>query len=156
MRTVNTDRLNQFWNEGILQKVKELTERITRVSEKIDVLDTKEEIEANTDDEKMAGALAVKEMFGQLDSKLNDYVKLVTSDNIAISLSPRASAEYKATFTIPKGYKRLDLMWFNSSGAVFCSGRYTFTQNSVNLWLINLSDYDISVTGNAILLCIRG
>lgn len=97
----------------------------------------------------------VKNGLSEVTSKLNDYVKLVTSDNIAISLGSRASAEYKATFTIPKGYKRLDLMWFNSSGAVFCSGRYTFTQNSVSLWLINLSDYDISVTGNAILLCIR-
>lgn len=85
MRTVNTDRLNQFWNEGILQKVKELTERITRVSEKIDVLDTKEEIEANTDDEKMAGALAVKEMFGQLDSNLNNFTDAVTNNEYCLS-----------------------------------------------------------------------
>lgn len=94
-------------------------------------------------------------VFTSINSNLNDYVKLVSSDNIAISLGARASAEYKATFTIPEGYKRLDLMWFNSSGAIFCSGRYSYTQNSVSLWLINLSDSYATVTGNAILLCIR-
>lgn len=63
MRVVNTDKLNRFWKNGVLAIVDAL-------SKKIDVLDTKEEIEANTDEEKMAGALAVKEMFGQLNSKL--------------------------------------------------------------------------------------
>ena len=74
MKTVNTNRLNQLWKEGVLPKIKalldDLTESINGVDEKIDVLDTKEEIEANTDEEKMAGALAVKGMFGEINSKL--------------------------------------------------------------------------------------
>lgn len=75
MKTVNTNRLNQFWNEGVLPKIKalldDLTESINGVDGKIDVLDTKEEIEANTDEEKIAGALAVKGMFGEINSKLD-------------------------------------------------------------------------------------
>ncbi len=74
MKTVNTNRLNQFWNEGVLPKINgllnSLTALIDGVNGKIDVLDTKEEIEANTAEGKMAGALAVKGMFGEVNSKL--------------------------------------------------------------------------------------
>lgn len=48
-----------------------LVEAINEVNEKeVDVLDTKEEIEANTDSGKVAGALAVKEMVGEVSASL--------------------------------------------------------------------------------------
>lgn len=50
-----------------------LVEAINEVNEKeVDVLDTKEEIEANTDSGKVAGALAVKEMVGEVSASLGD------------------------------------------------------------------------------------
>ncbi|MCI6715537.1 MAG: hypothetical protein MR523_11435, partial [Lachnospiraceae bacterium] len=51
-----------------------LVEAINEVNEKeVDVLDTKEEIEANTDSGKVAGALAVKEMVGEVSASLTYY-----------------------------------------------------------------------------------
>lgn len=48
-----------------------LVEAINEVNKKeVDVLDTKEEIEANTDAGKVAGALAVKEMVGEVSASL--------------------------------------------------------------------------------------
>lgn len=40
----------------------------------VDILDTKEEIEANTEPGKAAGALAVKEMFGALNDNINGNI----------------------------------------------------------------------------------
>lgn len=123
MKTVNTNRLNQLWKEGVLPKIKalldDLTESINGVDEKIDVLDTKEEIEANTDEEKMAGALAVKGMFGEINSKLNidgGYIRFAgsgsyfavyckknnrISSNLYLQTTPSA-AGYKTVATLPE------------------------------------------------------
>lgn len=56
-----------------------LVEAINEVNEKeVDVLDTKEEIEANTDSGKVAGALAVKEMVGEVSASLADLATIGT------------------------------------------------------------------------------
>lgn len=108
MKTVNTNRLNQLWKEGVLPKIKalldDLTESINGVDEKIDVLDTKEEIEANTDEEKMAGALAVKGMFGEINSNLPIQTKaIITGKNeyyVSSSTCVKLSNNYIISFTI--------------------------------------------------------
>lgn len=114
MKTVNTNRLNQLWKEGVLPKIKalldDLTESINGVDEKIDVLDTKEEIEANTDEEKMAGALAVKGMFGEINSKLSSYIKFVSgSANITIQPGWPYDINLYDYITRPNGYAPLCL-----------------------------------------------
>ena len=43
----------------------------------VDILDTKEEIEANTEPGKAAGALAVKEMFGALNDNLKGFTPVI-------------------------------------------------------------------------------
>lgn len=91
-----------------------LVEAINEVNEKeVDVLDTKEEIEANTDSGKVAGALAVKEMVGEVSASLADLLTL-DYDN-AVKLTPNAS------FTP------------NSNGYVIVFARSTGTYGNVGL-----------------------
>lgn len=110
MKTVNTNRLNQLWKEGVLPKIKalldDLTESINGVDEKIDVLDTKEEIEANTDEEKMAGALAVKGMFGEINSKLGDLLIVKT---VQKTISVLYLNQFYVDISAPDGYKAIGL-----------------------------------------------
>ena len=92
-----------------------LVEAINEVNEKeVDVLDTKEEIEANTDSGKVAGALAVKKMVGEVSASLYnlDY------DN-AVTLTPNTS------FTP------------NSNGYVIVFAQSTGTYGNVGLILGN-------------------
>lgn len=94
-------------------------------------------------------------MYLSLNSKLNNYVIFISSNDITISLGARGSKEYNATFTVPIGYKALDIVYFRSNGNILCSNKYNFTQTGVSLWLANVTDYQVSATGNVVILCVK-
>ena len=97
-KTVTQETLEQKMGQAL--KVGDLTELATEEKETlvgaineaaqsgggaaVDVLDSREEIEANTQSGKSAGALAVKEMVGELNSKITD-VETISINNCRVS-----------------------------------------------------------------------
>lgn len=63
----------------------------------VDILDTKEEIEANTEPGKAAGAQAVKEMFGKINDNLLSMVQLVNQSLDTSSTKRRLLYSYVNT-----------------------------------------------------------
>lgn len=122
-KTVTQETLEQKMGQAL--KVGDLTELATEEKETlvgaineaaqsgggaaVDVLDSREEIEANTQSGKSAGALAVKEMVGELNSKISEIVKIsIVTGNI-----PEIANGENYTVSIqinpPNGYKALGI-----------------------------------------------
>lgn len=149
MKTVNTNRLNQLWKEGVLPKIK------AGVDEKIDVLDTKEEIEANTDEEKMAGALAVKGMFGEINSKLSSLFVEVSGTSTRTSIAALELKGFQITFPIPDGYQFHSVKSFYISGwsGLVLQG-ITVSKNNVVFNVYNTREVTRECIVTAIINCI--
>lgn len=114
-----------------------LVEAINEVNEKeVDVLDTKEEIEANTDSGKVAGALAVKEMVGEVSASLADLLTLDYDNAITLnqnaSFTPNSNGYVMATGISNGTYGNLALCLGNryATPNIICISQ---TQNDYNL-----------------------
>jgi len=73
------------------------------------ILDTKAEIEANTEENKIAGALAVKEVIEEVNNNFKDFIKIAGSSK---TVSFTANARVNVIFTPPtlEGYKVVTLL----------------------------------------------
>ena len=107
----------------------------------VDILDSKEEIEANTETGKAAGALAVKEMFGALNDKVNGNILTYNESEDAYYIQHGADA-------VPKKLgNKGTIQCFNApavSGSQAGSYPFTFDLSSVCENYQNLTVADIA------------
>lgn len=117
----------------------------------VDILDTKEEIEANTESGKAAGAQAVKEMFGKLNDKLKGFEPVIDENTGKITGYKTAvgGADTVFPFSGFKNISKLTMLTASNSNMAYTiknKGRYIFviayTQagaswfalNTINKW----------------------
>lgn len=95
----------------------------------VDILDSQEEIEANTEAGKAAGALAVQEMFGALNDNLGDNILTYNESEDAYYIQHGADA-------VPKklGNKGTIKRFNASSISKSSDGTYSFTFNLKNVY----------------------
>lgn len=101
----------------------------------IDILDSQEEIQANTDPQKVAGALAVKEMVGELNDNLSS---LNTSLATASSPSTVSALSYSSIAGIKEDTNLNDL---NNPGFYAVSG---------SAWATLAKNYPVAGLGGAV------
>lgn len=97
------------------------------------ILDTKADIEANTNENKIAGALAVKEVF----NNFKDFIKLAVSSE---TKSFTANTRLNITFTPPvlEGYKPVALL-----------GVYSTVSNSFTTHFIMNNNYTVQCSNGS-------
>ena len=131
----NTEELETDNKESIVKAINEAAKSGGDGSA-VDILDSKEEIEANTQSGKVAGALAVQEMFSEINSNLtrmtdNDAIKGLEAreDGVYITYVPAAGADPVS--------KKLGNLNFNLSTNV----RIYYSDNGIRAYLSATINY---------------
>lgn len=94
----------------------------------VDILDSKEEIEANTEEGKVAGALAVQEMFSEINSKLNELYDFVQANREPVALIPKMKSNTESVSgedcgtVIYDSFRSAYYPWYVFDGAIGNSG----------------------------------
>lgn len=146
---------------GLLEKLstenkENLVSAINEVNaKKIDVLDTREEIEANTNEGKVAGALAVKEMVGGLENELSTLNgKLLKYYRGAIKLSQVQPGGLKVSVTKPEDATEIVDIYVTAVRPTYTFETivepisYDLQTPAIDFWTTgaNIQDYDVLYT----------
>ncbi len=117
----------------------------------VDILDSKEEIEANTEAGKVAGAMAVKGMFTELNDKVNGNILTYNESEDAYYIQHGADAVPKKLDDSGKRIKSITFkQTFLTAHEATGTGSSTFTITYVITFQYNngvLTDFNISSSG---------
>ncbi len=130
---------NQIGNLTDLTTTKKdsLVEAVNEVNKKgVDVLDTKEEIEANTDAGKVAGALAVKEMVGEVSASLV----------VIESTTPNTAMVFSDEISYPNGFTQDNTIIISSQTRTISNNDW-YSTTSIS---INGTNFNVPVLGVAL------